>query len=276
MACIALVAHRAGRTELQGDGVVPVSQLSFTKAEEAHFKGAKKMGDVEARSAMNRYYDTLGEEQQVEHKAALKRSFNKIEGEQSLSQWFNKMGKKYLMQTEAEKAARKASHPGQIRFHRQMKYEAPQKDEASAQEPEAPQKDEASAQEPVAAAEDPDAVPMVKKESVEDRMIATVAAYQQQQKHFAEMRKAAEEEAEQEQKQAVKAYNAKLEAKKEAAHELEEAAEAEQKRAVAAWKASQEAKAETAKKTVEKREKVCVCVCVCACVNMYVYVNVCV
>ena len=263
MACIALVAHRAGRTELQGDGVVPVSQLSFTKAEEAHFKGAKKMGDVEARSAMNRYYDTLGEEQQVEHKAALKRSFNKIEGEQSLSQWFNKMGKKYLMQTEAEKAARKASHPGQIRFHRQMKYEAPQKDEASAQEP-------------VAAAEDPDAVPMVKKESVEDRMIATVAAYQQQQKHFAEMRKAAEEEAEQEQKQAVKAYNAKLEAKKEAAHELEEAAEAEQKRAVAAWKASQEAKAETAKKTVEKREKVCVCVCVCACVNMYVYVNVCV
>jgi len=258
VACIALVAHRAGRTELQGDGVVPVSQISFTTAEEAHFKGAKKMGDVEARSAMNRYYDTLGEEQQVEHKAALKRSFNKIEGEQSLSQWFNKMGKKYLMQTEAEKAARKASHPGQIRFHRQMKYEAPQKDEASAQEPEAPQKDEASAQ------------------GVEDRMIATVAAYQQQQKHFAEMRKAAEEEAEQEQKQAVKAYNAKLEAKKEAAHELEEAAEAEQKRAVAAWKASQEAKAETAKKTVEKREKVCVCVCVCACVNMYVYVNVCV
>ena len=38
LACIALVAHRAGRTELQGDGVVPVSQLSFTKAEEAHFK----------------------------------------------------------------------------------------------------------------------------------------------------------------------------------------------------------------------------------------------
>ena len=52
VACIALVAHRAGRTELQGDGVVPVSQLSFTKAEEAHFKGAKKMGDVEARSGM--------------------------------------------------------------------------------------------------------------------------------------------------------------------------------------------------------------------------------
>jgi hypothetical protein len=48
----------------------------------------------------------------------------------------------------------------------------------------------------------------------------------------AEMRKAAEEEADKKQKQAVKAYNAKLEAKKEKAHELERAAAAEQKKAL--------------------------------------------
>jgi hypothetical protein len=60
-----------------------------------------------APSALNHYYNTLGEEQQVEHKAALKRSFTKIEGDQSLSQWFNKMGNKYFIETEAEKAARK-------------------------------------------------------------------------------------------------------------------------------------------------------------------------
>ncbi len=163
MACIAVVGPRAGRTELQGDGVVPVSQLSFTKAEEAHFKGAKKMGDVKARSAMNRYFDTLGEEQQAEHKAALKRSFNKIQGDQSLSQWFNKMGRKYFRETQEEKAERKASHPGQLQVHRQAVYQK---------------------QEQVAAdvAEDPDDVPMEKKESVEDRMIATVAEYQRKQK----------------------------------------------------------------------------------------------
>jgi hypothetical protein len=48
----------------------------------------------------------------------------------------------------------------------------------------------------------------------------------------AEMRKAAEEEAEKKQKQAVKAYNAKLETKKEKAHELERAAAAEQTKAL--------------------------------------------
>ena len=162
VACIAVVGPRAGRTELQGDGVVPVSQLSFTKAEEAHFKGAKKMGDVNARSAMNRYFDTLGEQQQAEHKAALKRSFNKIQGDQSLNQWFNKMGNKYFRETQEEKAERKASHPGKLKVHRTAVY---QKHEQVA-----------------AAAEDPDDVPMEKKESVEDRMIATVAEYQRKQK----------------------------------------------------------------------------------------------
>lgn len=81
---------------LSGDGVVPVSQLSFTKAEEAHFKGAKKMGDVGSRSAMNSYFDHLGEEQQAAHKAALKHAFSG----QSLNQWFNKMGQKYFKATE--------------------------------------------------------------------------------------------------------------------------------------------------------------------------------
>jgi hypothetical protein len=157
VACIALINQGGGRTVLQGDGVVPVSQLSFTKAEEAHFKGAKKLGDVSARSAMNSYFDTLGEEEATEHKAALKRSFST----QSLDQWFNKMGRRYFDETQKEKADRKANHPGKLLVHRQMAKQMPM-EEASAQ--------------------DPDDVPMEKKESVEDKMIKAVADYQSQQK----------------------------------------------------------------------------------------------
>jgi len=91
-ACVALLSPATSRTVLSGDGVVPVSQLSFTKAEEAHFKGVKKLGDVGSRSAMNSYFDHLGEEQQAEHKAALKHVFSS----QSLNQWFNSMGEKYF------------------------------------------------------------------------------------------------------------------------------------------------------------------------------------
>jgi len=278
---------------LQGDGVVPVSQLSFTKAEEAHFKGAKKMGDVRARSAMNDYFDHLGEEQQAEHKAALKRSFTKFNGGQSLNQWFNKMGQKYFRETEAEHTARKASHPGKLAVHRQVVYQQPQV--------------------AAAAAEDPDDVPMEKKESVEDKMIQAVADYQQEQKeaqakkfardnakvkkqiadvkkveveeatkaaaeaakeeadetaeraavkkvkeeeeHFKKMRLEAEETAEVQQAKALRDYKAKIAAKEAKAEELQKEAKAEQRKALADYEEAQKAKAKAAKMPVEAREK---------------------
>jgi len=274
---------------LSGDGVVPVSQLSFTKAEEAHFKGAKKMGDVGSRSAMNSYFDHLGEEQQAAHKAALKHAFSG----QSLNQWFNKMGQKYFKATEVEKAERKAHHPGQLSMHRQVAKQVAQVEQRSA--------------------EDPDDVPMEKKESVEDKMIQAVADYQQKQKatqtakfardnaevkkeisdvkkveqaattkakaanqavqaheaeekaavekvvdqenHFKQMREKSEKTAEKQQAKALKTYKSTLKSKEEKSEALQVEAATEQKKAVAEYKAVQSTKAEAAKKPVEERER---------------------
>jgi len=209
-ACIALLypATAAGRTVLRGDGVVPKSQLSFTKAEEAHFKGPKKMGDVKARAAMNDYFDTLGEEYQSEHKAALRHAFNENEvdsRQQSLSQWFNKMGHKYFKQTEAEKAARKASHPGKLKVHREI-----------------------AAGLPTAAAEDPDDVPLERKESIEDKMIRAVADYQAKQKAAQDAKFARDNAEVKKEVEDVKKVEAKEDHFKEMREEAEEEAEKEQ------------------------------------------------
>lgn len=214
VACIALLSPATGRTVLRGDGVMPKSQLSFTKAEEAHFKGPKKMGDVKARAAMNDYFDTLGEEYQNEHKTAMRHAFNENQVDsrsQSLSQWFNKMGAKYFRQTEAEKAARKASHPGKLPVHRVM----------AAQHAEIAEKK-------ALVAEDPDDVPMEQKESVEDKMIRAVAEYQAKQKAAQEAKFARDNAEVKKEIEDVHEVEAKEDHFKEMREEAEAAAEKQQ------------------------------------------------
>jgi interferon gamma-inducible protein 30 len=145
VAFVALALSAANRIViLQGDGVVPVRDLSFTKALKEHSTESKKLDDVAARSAMSAYYDSLNEEYQSEHKAALKRYFNT---RQSLMRWFDVQGQKLHQETEEEKLARKASHPGKLGGKPRS-------------------------------SEDPDDVPLAKQQSSEDRMIRQFADYQ--------------------------------------------------------------------------------------------------
>jgi hypothetical protein len=293
MACVALVSPSTSRTVLSGDGVVPVDQLSFTKALAAHAKGVRKLDDVAARSAMNSYFDTMGEQYSSEHKAALKRA---ITG-QSLNQWFDKQAAQYHVETEEEKAARKSRHPGKLFVHRKQLGQLKMLDAA------ADTKDTAS----VNSAEDPDDVPADKKESVEDTMIRAVAdfeekakekqaakfardnaaqkkqidavkAYEAAQKTKAAAKAAKEEKKEADESKELKDYKAQLAKKTESAAEAEEAVEHTQAKKLADYKAKLAKKTEASEEAEEAAEQkqVCAWAClgVCRCVSsVYVYTH---
>mmetsp|Transcript_55630 Transcript_55630/g.132102 ORF Transcript_55630/g.132102 Transcript_55630/m.132102 type:complete len:510 (+) Transcript_55630:37-1566(+) len=114
VACLAVVTRGTSATALYlPDGVYPEKALPFSKALEAHYTNAKRVGDVKARGALEEYFGAENMHEAEEHAANMKRAGKKHGSK--LDNYFDSLGKKYHAQYLEEKAMRKASHPGQLK-----------------------------------------------------------------------------------------------------------------------------------------------------------------
>jgi len=114
VACLAVVTRGTSATALYlPDGVYPEKDLPFSKALEAHYTNAKRVGDVKARGALEEYFGAENMHEAEEHAANMKRAGKKHGSK--LDNYFDSLGKKYHAQYLEEKAMRKASHPGQLK-----------------------------------------------------------------------------------------------------------------------------------------------------------------
>jgi len=111
-----------------GDGVVPQEQLSFTRAEKFHNSERKHLGDVQARLAMNSYFDVLAKKESQEHNKAIY-GVKKGAPASVMNKYFDKLGAKYAKETSHEKEQRKLLHPGMLNVHKTEAQRQMQKDE---------------------------------------------------------------------------------------------------------------------------------------------------
>ena len=127
VACLAVAFRGVSPTALYlPDGVYPEKDLPFTKALEAHYSVAKKVGDVTARGTLEDYYSAENLKEAKEHVENLKRA-GKPGTE--LNNYFDSLAQKYHAEYLQNKALRRAAHPGQLSMSK-ARAGTMQKDEA--------------------------------------------------------------------------------------------------------------------------------------------------